>query len=798
MTRARALGLPALLPAGAGCDRCIARLQDGLSALDGVSGASVDRSRGALTVEYDPRRIAGARIEAEARRMGAAITSATEHAALNLTDLDCADCLASVERDVAAMPGVIWASGNFASARLCVEFDRNVVTVEKLCTTVGRHGIGAKLADKVSKEEGSGWWSRHRRGVAVAATIALTAGGVPLNWLNVHGVAVALWAAAIVVGGWPIARAAFTSVLRRSLDMNALMTIAVIGAACCGDWFEGATVVALFGFGNLLQSRTMERTRRSVRGLIELTPLTARVRRRTGEVDVPVADVAVGDVVVIRPGERVSVDGRVVSGVSSVDESSLTGESRPVSKEAGARVFAGTLNQMGAFEVRVDRDSRNTMLARIVHRIEEAQAQRAPVQQLIDRFARVYTPVVVGLAVAAAVVPPLAVSVWSGSAASSAVWLDWFRRSLSLLLVACPCALIVATPVAVVAAIGNASRRGALIKSGSSLEEIGRVGAIVYDKTGTLTQGRFTVEEIIPLDGLSRDDVLRVTSALESRSEHPLATALVAEVEQTGRFPRAEVSEYVAYPGQGARGVVDGRVFYVGNVALIERMGLKLDGARELVMRAEANGQTAVLLADETRALGVAVLADRPREGVAETIGALGDLGVRSQVMLTGDNAGAAGVVASAVGLSKYQAGLMPERKLEWIRKLQSTYGSVAMVGDGVNDAPALAAANVGVAMGAAGSDVAIETADIALMRADLRLVPWLVRLGRRAHGIMMQNIVFTVGTKVSLVAAAAVVGIPLWLAVAGDVGVSLIVTANALRLSDWLEPASHCNCVGG
>jgi Cd2+/Zn2+-exporting ATPase len=596
-----------------------------------------------------------------------------------------------------------------------------------------------------------------------------------------------LYAIAIVVGGYSTLRAAWMSLRTRSLDMNVLMTLAVAGAAATGEWFEGASVVALFSIGNLLQASAMERTRGTIRGLMELAPRVAHVRRGRGDYDVPVENVPLHETVLVRPGERIPMDGEVIGGSSSVNESSITGESLPAEKGRGDAVYAGTLNQGGALEVMVTRVFRETTLARIIHRVEEAQAQRAPAQLTIDRFARVYTPFVTLLALLVAVGPPA--SLWTWCALHDAtmlpwVWADWFQRGLALLLVACPCALVISTPVAIVTAIGTASRNGVLIKGGAYLEAISDLKVMLYDKTGTLTTGEFELEDIVPLGNESCNRMLMVAAALESRSEHPLAQAFLQSVRRRKLIDLPIVSGFQSLAGFGIEGTIDGQTWRLGCPRLLERAGVSIEAARSVVARVEGLGRTAILLAKETEPTGVFVLADQPREEVKRTIDELRNLGIRRQCMITGDNAGVARSVSAQAGLDEYKACLLPEQKLELVKEFRRQAGPVGMVGDGVNDAPALASAEVGLVMGAAGSDTAMETADVALMGDDLSRLPYLIRLSRKTRSVVRQNIAVSIASKSVLVVAAVFVGIPLWLAVLGDVGVSLLVTLNSLRLS--------------
>jgi Cd2+/Zn2+-exporting ATPase len=781
------LELPVLLPTGPDCKNCVARLHAELVRMKGVTSADVNSSTATIQIAYDPNLVTLSRIEQQARKIGADISADTGHETIGLRDMDCPDCASSIEKAVKRLPGILWASANFASAQMVVEFERGKVGTKEICKVIEGHGIRAcalgttndqrpTTNDETAKES---WLSEHRRSITTAATLVLTTAGVAAYPVSVRG-ALAFYAAAILIGGWTTARSGWMALRARALDMNVLMTIAVIGAAAIGDWFEAATVVALYSLGNLLQAGAMERTRRSIRGLMQLAPPFVRVRRAGSEMELRVEQVLVDDLVVVKPGERIAMDGTVSSGSSSVNEAPITGESSPVEKSPGDTVFAGTLNGAGALEFLVTHPYKETTLARIIHRVEEAQAQRAPTQQLIDRFASRYTPIVVGLAAGVAVLPPLVQMLMTGAAP---LWGVWFLKALSLLIIACPCALVISTPVAIVTAIGNASRNGALIKGGAFLEEVGQLKAILYDKTGTLTTGNFLVDEVATLAEMSKEDIIAIAAAIESRSEHPLAAAFSEANHRMNGHKHLEAEEFTSVPGRGAKAIVEGVTYLIGNRRFMAESGINLFSTEEALQRLEAAGRTVVILADGSYPLGLIALSDTVRPETAAAVARLKKMGLSAQAIITGDNARVAEAVGTSAGIDKVHASLLPEDKLRLVNEYRERYGAVGMVGDGVNDAPALAAANVGIAMGAAGSDTAMETADIALMGDDLSRLPALISLSRRTRAIMQQNIVFSLATKLGLIVAAVTVGLPLWLAVVGDVGVSLVVTLNALRL---------------
>jgi Cd2+/Zn2+-exporting ATPase len=545
-----------------------------------------------------------------------------------------------------------------------------------------------------------------------------------------------------------------------------------------GEYEEAATALFLFAVAQLLEARSMDRARHAIRSLMDLSPAQATVLRDGREERVAADSVEVGEVVVVRPGEKIAVDGDVVSGRSSVDQAPITGESVPVDKEPGAEVFAGTLNGAGALEVRSTRSATDTTLARIIHAVEDAQASRAPSQTFVDRFARVYTPIVVAAAVIVFLLPPLL---------GFGAWGEWFYRALVLLVVACPCALVISTPVTVVSALAGSARRGILIKGGLHLENAGRATVVALDKTGTLTEGTPEVVDVVAFDGSSEIAVLELAAAAEARSEHPIARAVVRYARALRIVPAA-ASETAAAAGHGVVATVAGRYIHVGSERFFSELGALDERIRDRLARLDGAGRTVVLVGVADRAdarpdvRGAITLTDRIRPHAAAALRALHAAGIERIVMLTGDNAAAAHAVAVRLGVDDFRAGLLPADKVSAIEELQVAGARVLMVGDGVNDAPALAAADVGVAMGSAGTDVALETADIALMADDLSKLPETVRFARKAERIIRTNIALSIVTKAAFILLAVAGLATLWMAVLADMGTSLIVIANGLR----------------
>ena len=692
----------------------------------------------------------------------------TERTVIRVEGMDCASCAATVEKRVSQLPGVRRAVVNFAAGRLDAEHDPDLA-LEELEKAVRDAGYGVANTQEVER---TAFW-RTPRALSVFASALLFALGFGLGFASAPEVArVGAYLAAIVVGGLPIFRAALAGVRARHLDMNVLMSAATIGGAAIGEWAEAASVVVLFAAGNALQIYAIDRTRGAVRALAALAPGEVLVRRDGAERLVDADEVAVGETVVVRPGERLAVDGEVIEGRTTVDESPVTGESTPVEKGPGDPVYSGSLNGGGGLLVRALREASDSTLQRIARLLEEAQATKAPAEQLVDRFSRIYTPVVVAVAVVLAVMPPLL----------GASFGEWFYRALALLIIACPCALVISTPVTVVSGIGAASRRGILVKGGAALEAAGRLKALAFDKTGTLTEGRPVLARTVALDGRSKAEVLRLAAALERRSEHPLAHAILTAADGCN-LPAVE--NFRTIPGRGAEGEVGDRRCLVGSPRLFEEREIPLDLAQDALAEVEREGETPVILGSEQEPLAIFGLADTPRPDAGSTLAALRAAGVSELVMITGDAEAPARRVAQELGIG-YRARLLPEQKVNAVRELVSKYENVGMVGDGVNDAPALAASSVGFAMGAAGTDVALETADVALMQDHLPKLGEAVVLSRAAERIIKQNIYVSLLIKGLFVLLAPVGLVTLWLAVLADMGTSIAVTLNGLKLFRW------------
>jgi Cd2+/Zn2+-exporting ATPase len=689
-----------------------------------------------------------------------------------------------VAKSVRQIPGVLAADINFANGVMLLEYHMSTDPRERAVRVVTAAGHGVEPLDGADEPQARvTWWATHRAGVSLALGGAL----ILIGWLlNSAGAALAsaiAYSAAVVAGGTMTWRRAAASVRARTLDMNVLMTIAVVGAVAMAEWSEAATVILLFALGGWREARSLARTRSSIRDLLDLAPQRARVRRGDAELEIGPADVAVGETVVVRPGERVPLDGIITRGSSAFDESPITGESVPADRAEGDAVYAGSLSTSGLVELRTTAPAGDTTLARIVHMVEVAQASRAPAQRFVDRFSRVYTPIVIAGAVALALGAPLLGELGVGWAGFEA-WRDWVYRALVLLVVSCPCALVVSTPVAIVSGITRATRDGVLVKGGAFLELAGKVSTVIFDKTGKLTEGRPVVAETLGLGPLSAERVLALAAAVEAHSNHPLAGAVTAAAPEATR----DVSDLRELAGRGVSGIVEGSLrVTVGSLAHLEESGAGSSRAREEAERMEDDGLTVLGVAEgerpEMRMIGLIGIADAVRPGAAEVSAMLRAAGVEHIVMLTGDNPLAAARVAAEAGVDAFEARLLPEDKTTAVEELKRRYGVVAMVGDGINDAPALAVADIGIAMGAAGSHAAIETADVTLMRDDLSAIPGFIGLGRRTMANIRQNVAVSLGVKAVVLVLAIAGHATLWMAVFADTGVALLVVANGLRL---------------
>ena len=684
--------------------------------------------------------------------------------------MDCHEEVAILERRLTKLTGLEALDADVVGQRLKIKYDAAKLTTAKIAEAVAQTGMRAWLEHEAPRPVAASRW-RER-------LVFLSGGALAIGLLsNVAGATgAAAWIpyfAAIVLGGIYTARRAWTSLTSRHLDINVLMMVAVAGAIALGEWSEGASVVFLFALAQVLESRAMARARGAIRSLMDLAPSEALVIRDRASVLVPVDDVRLGDHVIVRPGEKVPLDGRVTAGQSHVNQAPVTGESLPVEKGAGDDVFAGTINGRGALEVEVTRLRRDSTLARIIHLVEQAQSQRAPSQTFVDRFARIYTPAVLGIAALIAFVPPLAFG---------ASWTEWIYRSLVLLVISCPCALVISTPVSIVSALAAAARKGVLIKGGARLERLAAVRCVAFDKTGTLTSGRLQVTDIVPLNGAVPQHVLALAASLESHSEHPIGEAIVRRA-ASDQVILAAARSFEALPGLGAQGTVGADAVLVGNRRLFQERRLWSPEAEAAFEKLSCLGRSIIAVSANGAAIGMIGVADETRSAAPEAIQMLREHGIQHVVLLTGDHQAPARAAAATLGIDEVRADLLPDEKLDAVKDLRRRHGALAMIGDGVNDAPALAAADVGIAMGVAGTDAALETADIALMADELAKIPYALRLSRATTRNIRANIWFSLALKAAFLILAVAGVATLWMAVVADMGASLIVIANALRL---------------
>lgn len=763
---------------GMDCPDCAAKVEKAVKRMPGVRSATISYPLGKLSVDYDAAQTGVDQVIAKVKGLG---YDAQENEEFGLKDkgtvirlggLDCADCAAKLEKRIKLIPGVEQVQVNFGASKMRV---MHAGPVAEILTTIEKMGYSGKVDEGRASGATASFWKTNQYAIpAVISLVILVIAtlaeklGVPVTYTH------AFFAVGIVLGGFLPAKNGFSMLINaHELDMNILMTIAVIGAAFIGAFEEAATVVFLFSFGNALQGYTMDKTRNSIRALMDLTPSEALVKRNGVEAKLPVDDILIGDIVIVRPGERIAMDGKVAAGFSSVNQAPITGESLPVEKTVGDEVYAGTINERGAMDIQVTRVAKDNTLSRIIEMVEEAQGQRAPSQQFVEKFAKYYTPVVI---IGAALVVAIPTLIYGQP------FHKWFYEAMAMLLVACPCALLISTPVAIVSAIGSAAKSGVLIKGGMYLEEAGALSVIAFDKTGTLTVGKPQVTDVVSVNGYSESEILAIAAAIESRSEHPLGEAILNHARAKG-LTIPPVVNFEAVLGKGAQGVVEGKAYHIGNARFFNDKELSIGHIEEEIAAFQNEGKTLMILGDQDRILGLIAVADVLRDNSRQALEDLKKVGITKTIMLTGDNQNTAQAIAARVGVDEFRADLLPEDKVAVMKALLTQYHKVAMVGDGVNDAPAMAISTVGIAMGVAGTDAALETADIALMADDLTKLSYTIKLSRKTLSIIKQNITFALVIKVLILLLVIPGWLTLWLAVLGDMGSSLLVTLNGMRL---------------
>ncbi len=764
---------------GLDCPDCAAKVEKVAGKVPGVFGVRVEFTGRTLSAQVESPE-ALKRLRQTVASLGYTLAgdpgdptkSERVQTQLQVEGMDCAEEKVLVEKAFADLSGLESFEVNLISQRLTVVHNPGSLSIAQLIAALAN--VGLVVYPFGAPQQQSSFWQCHDKMLSTALAGLFTAMGIVLHWLAEEGGwERGLFALAIISGGWFIARKGVAAARHGVLDMNVLMSVAIIGALFIDAWDEAAMVVFLFALAQVLEGRAMDRARNAVQSLMDLAPAVARLLRNGKETSVAAEQVQVGDIFRLRPGEKIPLDGEVVEGYSAVNQAPITGESVPVDKAQGDTLYAGSINGQGSLDVQVTRLASDTTLAHIIHLIEEAQTARAPSQAFVDRFARIYTPVILVIALLITVVPPLLF----GQPFS-----DWFYRALVLLVIACPCALVISTPVAIVSGLARGARAGVLIKGGMHLENVGRLRALAIDKTGTLTKGAPSVQAVIPLNGTPEQELLRIAVCLESRSEHPLALAIRDYARQAG-IEGDEVEGFQALSGLGVEGRIEGRAYLLGNHRLIEERGICTPEVESWLEEWEQQGWTVIIIGSTEQVLGVIGIADSIRPEARSAMAALKRLGIEEITMLTGDNRGTAQAIAKSLDIDRTRAELMPADKVKAVQDLARQYSYVGMVGDGVNDAPAIVTATTGIAMGAAGTDAALETADLVLMGDDLTRLPFAIRLSRATLRSIRQNIILALGLKAIFLALAIPGYATLWMAVFADMGATLLVITNSLRL---------------
>jgi Cd2+/Zn2+-exporting ATPase len=774
------LDIPVLLPEVEDeRDQCVARLRESLEGNRGIERVHIERQDGqaALCLHYEPNLVSLDQVQRMAQNAGAEISRQFRHTTVHVRGMDCADCAASLEHILGRMPGMVNVSVSYAAEKMRLEFDTSELSLDAISDRVDWMGYTFEPPPETES------WLRGHWQLALSLTSGLML-GLGLLSQFVFGfpptVALIFFLLAYVAGGLDTTRHGLAAAFHLRFDIDFLMVVAAVGAALLGRWAEGAFLLFLFSLGHALERDAMGRARRNIQALGELMPRTARVRRNGEEIERPVEDLQRGDRVVVRPGERIPVDGEVLEGVSAIDQSPVTGESQPVDRGAGDAVFAGSINGQAALVVEVTKLAKDSTLSRVVQMVEDAQTQKSPTQRLTERFSRVYVPAVLTAVALTISVPPLV------------GWLpldEAFLRAMTLLVAASPCALAISTPSAVLSGVARAARTGVLIKGGVHLEHLGQVSAIAFDKTGTLTLGRPVVSDVVPFDGWDENGVLALAGAVEINLTHPLARAIADRAEsQAIDLPSAADVETIG--GRGVQATVNGDAVLLGNRDLFEGRQIEIPlSIAERIEALESQGKSVVLISQGGQLAGLLGLRDLPRPEAQQVMARLRAIGITELVMLTGDHARVAQAVADELGMTNVHSELLPEDKVDAVRQLTETHAAVAMVGDGINDAPAMAQATLGIAMGGAGTDVALESADVALMADDLSKLPMALALGRQARRIIRQNVLIALGVIAFLVPSALFGWASIGPAIVFHEGSTLIVVANALRLLRFRAP---------
>ncbi|MCM3252189.1 heavy metal translocating P-type ATPase [Priestia aryabhattai] len=754
---------------GMDCPSCAATIEKSLKTLSDIQHVAINYNTGKLQVAAASES-ALSLIPNSVERLGFIIEPIQSNKKMKtymIEGMDCAACANTIVNHLKTVPAVKDVRVNFSTGKAQIEHDNEADDIIK---EVSKAGYTATLVTS-SRQPAESRHHKGKNGPIIFSGILIALGFIGYHTGIASYMITVLYAIAMIVSGYKPAKSAYYGIKSRSLDMNVLMTVAALGAAVIGEWLEGATVVWLFALGVALQTRSIEQTRNSIRGLMDLAPSEAWVKENGQLIKKAAEDISIGTTIVVKPGDRIPLDGEITNGESSINQAPITGESIPVDKVIGDAVYAGTINESGSLEIKVTKLVEDTTISKIIHLVEEAQEKKAPTQAFVDKFATIYTPIVFILALFIMVIPPLFDGAWS----------EWFYKGLELLVVACPCALVISTPVAIVSAIGNAAKNGVLIKGGTFLEKAGAINAIAFDKTGTLTEGKPAVSEVISL-AAEEKQLLAITKTLEDYSNHPIARAIVDYVEEK-KVVSLQGSNFKILTGKGVQATIKDTVYYAGNTKLFSDLGTPLSQCWSHIEKLQNEGKTIIIVGTAKSVLGIISVADTIRHTTVSALKSLKQSGMQQIVMLTGDNEGTAKMIASQSRIDRYFADLLPEDKVKAIQQLQHEGYQTAMVGDGINDAPALATADLGIAMGGAGTDTAMETADIVLMADNLEKLPHTMKLSRKALAVIKQNIWFSIIVKVIALAFIFPGWLTLWIAVLSDTGAALLVILNSLRL---------------
>lgn len=754
---------------GMDCPSCAATIEKSLKTLNDIQHVTLNYNTGKLQVAAASES-ALSLIPTSVEKLGFNIEPIQSNKKMKtylIEGMDCAACANTIVNHLKTVPAVKDVRVNFSTGKAQIEHDNEADDIIK---EVSKAGYTATLVTS-SRQSAESQHHKGKNGPIVFSGILIALGFIGSHTGIASYMTIVLYAIAMIVSGYKPAKSAYYGIKSRSLDMNVLMTVAALGAAVIGEWLEGATVVWLFALGVALQTRSIEQTRNSIRGLMDLAPSEAWVKENGQLIKRAAEAISIGSTIVVKPGDRIPLDGEIINGESSINQAPITGESIPVDKVIGDTVYAGTINESGSLEIKVTKLVEDTTISKIIHLVEEAQEKKAPTQAFVDKFATIYTPIVFILALFIMIIPPLFDGAWS----------EWFYKGLELLVVACPCALVISTPVAIVSAIGNAAKNGVLIKGGTFLEKAGAINAIAFDKTGTLTEGKPAVSEVVSF-AAEESQLLAITKTLEDYSNHPIARAIVDYTAEK-KVVSLQGSNFKILTGKGVQATIQDTVYYAGNVKLFSDLGTPLIHCWFQIEKLQNEGKTIIIVGTAKSILGIISVADTIRHTTVSALESLKQNGMQQIVMLTGDNEGTAKMIASQSRVDRYFADLLPEDKVKAIQQLQHEGYQTAMVGDGINDAPALATADLGIAMGGAGTDTAMETADIVLMADNLEKLPHTMKLSRKALTVIKQNIWFSIIVKVIALAFIFPGWLTLWIAVLSDTGAALLVILNSLRL---------------